>query len=306
MGAAVPADDLPSSIVPDNDLPSGPTPRVGWAEENLAGPSEIIGSTVANIPHAAAHAAVDLWRRVTGGNTDAPDPAAIQALQVPLGQGGQQLLGDIGSMASPVTAPIKQGLSAADTAIGNVSPTLQDVIHQTGQVVGDVANLAPVAGLVKGGVSAAADALAAKPTTAEAAQAVVNKVAATSNAGAAGTSIDASKLTPDTQETLAKVKPEDVNATALARHADAETLPVPVQLTAGQARGDAAMISDEFNRKGLENNAIGNLYNQQDQALQDNLSTIHREIAPTTVGNDDIQNGQVVIDSLKRYDRAQR
>ena len=31
------------------DTKAGPAPRVGWAEENLAGPSEIIGSAVAGI-----------------------------------------------------------------------------------------------------------------------------------------------------------------------------------------------------------------------------------------------------------------
>ncbi len=301
MGAAVPADDLPSSIVPDDDLPSAPTPRVGWAEENLAGPSEIIGSTVANIPHAAAHAAVDLWRRVTGGNTDAPDPAAVQALQVPLGQGGQQLLGDIGSMASPVTAPIKQGLSAADTAIGNVSPTLQDVIHQTGQVAGDVANLTPAAGLVKGGISAAT---AEAPTIAGEAQAAANRAASSGNAGAAGTAIDASKLSPETQAELATVK--NPNPVALNNIHDAETLPVPMTgergLTAGQATQDSAKISDEFNRKGENNNAYGKRYDAQDEGLQENLQAIHRDAAPTTVGNDDIQNGKSLMDSLKRYD----
>jgi hypothetical protein len=138
-----------------------------------------------------------------------------------------------------------------------------------------------------------------------AAQAAVDKTAASGNAGAAGAAIDVSTLTPETQAELAKIgaRGNTPNPAALARHVDAETLPVPVRLTQGQASGDAATISDEFNRKGQDNNAIGDRYNQQDQALQDNLQTIHREAAPTTVGNDDIQNGQAVIDSLKRYDQ---
>jgi hypothetical protein len=303
MAAAVDISDLPAP--PDiSDLPAPPS-RVGWAEENLAGPSEIIGSTVANIPHAAAHAAVDLYRRVTGGNTDAPDPAAVQALQVPLGQGGQQLLGDIGSLASPVTSTLKGGLNAADDVLGRISPTAQDVVHQAGGVASDVANLAPVAGLVKGGVSAAADAIATKaPTITETAQAAINRTAASGNAGAAGATLDASKLSPETQAELATVK--DVNPTALKNIHDAETLPVPMAgergLTAGQATQDSGQISDEFNRKGENGNAIGKRYDAQDQGLQENLSEIHRDAAPTTVGNDDIQNGKAMMDSLKRYD----
>lgn len=301
MGAAVPVDDLPSSIVPESDLPEAPKARVGWAEENLAGPSELIGSTLGNIPHAAAHAAVDLYRRVTGGDTNAPDPAAVQSIQVPTGAGGQQLAGDISSMLSPPANPNSvdvQTQAIRDKALGPQNATVGDVLQQTGQVAKDVGNLAPILGAVKG-VSALGD-VAKAPTVTEAAQAVANKAAASGDAGAAGTVIDVSKLTPETQATLAKVK--DVNPTALARIHDAETLPVPVRLTAGDATGDAAVRSDEFNRKGQEGNAIGNRFNEQDEALQDNLSTIHREAAPTAVGNDDIQNGQAVIDSLKRYD----
>lgn len=307
MGAAVPVDDLPSSIVPDSDLPEAPKGRVGWAEENLVGPSQLIASGIANIPHAAAHAAVDLYRRVTGGNTDAPDPAAVQAIQVPTGAGGQQLAGDISSMLALPANPSSidsQIQAIRDKALGPQNATVGDVLHQTGQVAADVGNLAPVAGLVKGGISALGSTAAKAHSVAEVAQAAINKAAASGNAGAAGTVLDASKLTPETQSELARIHTSggSANATALARIHDAETLPVPVRLTAGDATGDAAVRSDEFNRKGQEGNAIGNRFNEQDEALQDNLSTIHREAAPTAVGNDDIQNGQAVIDSLKRYD----
>jgi hypothetical protein len=276
---------------PWNDYAPPKAPeRVGWAEENLAGPTEVIASTVANIPHAAAHAAVDLYRRITGGNTDAPDPAAVQAIQVPMGAGGQQLLSDAKAL---LPARSTDNSATDETRIPEFSPGTQDIIRNAVQVGGDVGNIAPLVGAVKGGVSALADAAVTRaPTVTEAAQAVANKAAAAP--------IDASKLTPETQAELAKVKNAD--PVALARHHDAETLPVPVRLTEGQATGNAATISDEFNRKGRENNAIGNRYNEQDEALQENLSTIHREAAPTAVGNDEIQNGQSVIDSLKRYD----
>jgi len=304
MGAPVPAGDLPSSIVPDSDLPTAaeaPAPRVGWAEENLAGPSEIIGSTVANIPHAAAHAAVDLWRRVTGGNTDAPDPAAVQALQVPLGQGGQQLKSDIGAM---LPSRSSDNTATDETRIPEFSPGTQDVIRNTLQVGGDIGNIAPVVGLAKSGISALGDVATKAPTITEAAQSAADKAATSGNAGAAGTAIDASKLSPETQAELATVK--DVNPTALSNIHDAETLPVPMTgergMTAGQATQDTGQISDEFNRKGEKDNAIGKRYDAQDEGLQENLSTIHREASPTTVGNDDIQNGQAMMDSLKRYD----
>lgn len=277
---------------PWNDFSSPKAPaRVGWAEENLAGPSEILGAGALNIIPGAINAVSDL---VHGG----PHPIVPT---VPIGAGGQQLLGDIGHTVHALLPESNQPQQPDDTNIPQFGDTTQNIIGHAVRVGGDVGQIAGVVGLAKTGVSALGDAIATKaPTVTEAAQAVANKAAASTNAGAAATPIDASKLTPETQATLAKTK--NVDPVALARHADAETLPVPVRLTEGQATGDAATISDEFNRKGRENNAIGNRYNEQDEALQDNLSTIHREAAPTAVGNDDIQNGQAVIDSLKRYD----
>lgn len=275
--------------------------RVGWAEENLAGPTEVIASTVANIPHAAAHAAVDLYRRVTGGNTDAPDPDAVQAIKVPMGAGGQQLIGDIGAM---LPARSTDNSATDETRIPEFSAGTQDVLRNAVAVGGDVANIAPVAGLVKGGISALSGTSAQPQTIAEIAQEAANRAASRGNAGAAGSAIDVTKLHPETQAELATVK--NPNSVALKNIHDAETLPVPMTgergMTAGQATQDSARISDEFNRKGENGNLVGKRYDAQDEGLQENLSEIHRSAAPTTVGNDDIQNGQAVMDSLRRYD----
>ncbi len=138
-------------------------------------------------------------------------------------------------------------------------------------------------------------------------QAVADAAYAKQSQGAAAKAPDVTKLTPETRDKLQTIGTNGgkINTTALERHHDAESLPVPVRLTAGQARGDTAMISDEFNAKGKSPD-IGNRYNEQDAALQDNLATIHREAAPGAVGNDDIQNGQSVLDSLKRYDAPKK
>lgn len=163
--------DAPSAATPparkyDDDVVAASKPeilkpkRVGWSEENLAGPSEIIGSTIANIPHGMAHAGVDLYRRFTGGDTSAPDPSIVRATEVPMGQGGKQLLGDITQLPG-----IKQGIEgakSADSALGRVSPTAQDIVHQTAGVAGDIADLTPLAGGVAKGVSILRDAKAAK------------------------------------------------------------------------------------------------------------------------------------------------
>lgn len=286
---------------PWNDFaPAKEAPRVGVAKEAILGPLEVAGSAVANIPHAAAHGVVDLYRRLTGGDTEAPDPDIVQAIKVSPGPAGNQLLGDAAALI-PARNP-DAGNQPDDTNVPTFGAGTQDVIRNTLAVGGDVGGLAAAGGLVKSGVSALTDSAVAPKTIPEAAQAAANRTASSGNAGAAGTARDVTKLTPETQAELAQIS-GPVHSTALDRIHEAESLPVPVRLTAGQARGDTGLISEEFNLKGHENNAIGNRYDEQDQALKDNLLTLHRDASPDTVANNPIQNGQSVIDSLKRYDQ---
>jgi hypothetical protein len=120
-------------------------PRVGWVEENLVGPSEVLSSAVANIPHAAAHAAIDLYRRVTGGDTSAPDPAAVRAIEVPTAAGGRQLTSDLANDWKSL--PRATGPQAPDdTNIPQFNAKTEDIFNQAGSVAGDVANLTPSLG----------------------------------------------------------------------------------------------------------------------------------------------------------------
>jgi hypothetical protein len=86
---------------------------------------------------------------------------------------------------------------------------------------------------------------------------------------------------------------------------DAETLPVPVRMLEGQARGDAKLISEELNLRGTDER-LPQVLQEQNQALIENLDTIRREVAPNVVGNDHVQNGQALIDSYKAYDEPVR
>lgn len=86
---------------------------------------------------------------------------------------------------------------------------------------------------------------------------------------------------------------------------DAETLPVPVKMLEGQARGDAKLISEELNLRGTDER-VPQVLQEQNAALIENLDTIRREVAPNVVGNDHVQNGQALIDSYKAYDAPVR
>lgn len=85
----------------------------------------------------------------------------------------------------------------------------------------------------------------------------------------------------------------------------AETLPIPIRLMEGQARGDSTLMADEFNLRSTDKE-VANRFDEQNQALIDNLDEIRREVSPNVVAADHIQNGQGLIDSYKAYDAPQR
>lgn len=120
----------------------------------LGGAAELIGGGIANIPHAALHAGVDLARRLTGGNTDAPDPALVQMTEVPTGDAARNLIGRVAD--SSVGQGVGTVVKNADRALGDFSPVAQDLVHGAGSVAGDVLNLLPAAGAAKS-VSGAID-----------------------------------------------------------------------------------------------------------------------------------------------------
>lgn len=111
----------------------------------LAGAAEIAGAGIANIPGAAINAVHDLYQRIAHGDSNAQPVVP----SVHPGQAGHDLVQAVATSA-PGQA-VGDAVHSADTALGNFSPTLQDVVHQAGSVLGDVGAIAPVATpLVKG------------------------------------------------------------------------------------------------------------------------------------------------------------
>lgn len=104
----------------------------------------------------------------------------------------------------------------------------------------------------------------------------------------------------------AEARAGGVDREALDRHLEADSLPIPMRLTKGQATQDPVQISDEMNKRAKGDASLVSRFNEQNQQLIDNLDEIRRESSPSVVGNDHIQNGQQLIDSYKAYDEALR
>ena len=112
-------------------------------------------------------------------------------------------------------------------------------------------------------------------------------------------------LPPELQGAARNIPTNRVNLQALESHAQALNLPVPINLTRGQATGDLVALSNELNRRGELQN-IAYRMGETNKALIENLSAIRDRAAPDLPGSKPSDFGQIVIDTYKGIDSDKR
>lgn len=143
------------------------------------------------------------------------------------------------------------------------------------------------------------------PTAPTVEEIVSNAASKQSMGAAAAVPSRLSTASPELQEAIrAEARSGGVDLEALDRHLEADSLPIRVRLTKGQATQDPVLISEEMNRRGKDQEFAAR-FNEQNQQLIDNLDEIRREASPNAVGNDPVQNGQQLIDSYKAMDQVE-
>jgi hypothetical protein len=233
-------------------------------------------------------------------------------------------------VAAPLAAPVGRATGLAETQaykqslptqvmeyIGkNINEGAQSIAQKFGVPVQDV-EAAINAGLMATGAAAPKVIGAAKKAAGElqvvkpgqpsqprqAAQPGMVSMGAAAVPDAATIKQALSVATPELQKALANIPPEKVNLPTLQRHIEADTLPVPVRLTEGQATGDIVKLSNEQNRRGKDP-ALAQRFNEQNGQLVENLGLIREKAAPDVYGTKTIENSQGIIDAYKSMDSA--
>jgi hypothetical protein len=287
-------------------------------QESSDGPSGFIngiagtvGKGILNVPYAAAHGAQDLYRRVTGGDTNAPDSPAVNALHVPLNQNEQN------ASSAVVNSPM---ISDARNAVGTlakedfpVSDSAKDFIgNYVAPVAGDVASMAPLATAGTGAISKFSDLPSLPPIKAPvSAEDAVSNIASTRSSGAAGAPTDLSVAPPELKNAISRAYQATgtVHPVALDRHLDTAQLPLPegtspLSLRAGQATGDAQQISDEKNLRADPDTQgiLSDSINDQDSKLGASMGEIRRQATPDIVQRNNLEHDQAAIDAIKTQD----
>jgi hypothetical protein len=130
-------------------------------------------------------------------------------------------------------------------------------------------------------------------------QEALNKAYAGQSMGAASSAPNIAKLSPDLQDAVGTaIQKGPINQDALGRHVEADSLPVPVQLTKGQALQDPTQLSNEFNMK-LAQKPVADRFNEQNGKLIQNVQAIRDEAGPDVFSANPIEHGDTLIKAYK-------
>jgi hypothetical protein len=271
---------------------------LGGIIPGVAGPVTYAGARfVGQTPEQAAA----LEQKVVGA-TEKPfgKLLGVTETQAYKGEASRQLMDFIGQNVAKGAEWISQktGVPVGDVQnmIGTATVGLAPSVSKaTGATIRTIQEVAPAVGK-KLGVGELQVQPAAPPT----AQAPSGMVSAGAAVVPDATTIKQalSVATPELQQAISSIPVDKVNLPTLQRHIEADTLPVPVRLTEGQATGDVVKLSNEQNRRGKDP-VLAQRFNEQNGQLIENLSLIRDKAAPGVYGTKKIENSQGIIDSYK-------
>jgi hypothetical protein len=302
-------------------------PDVAEAFSDAAQPQAVVGHVDPDIAEAFADAASDSKPSVTGAAhfKKAASVASRHPMTFMLGMGENALsgvTGGVGSLVDAVTGsdpgthdyayrPRTEAgkeiaaLSAEETAnlghrydqafgTGPAAQTLKERIPEALGAVGTVTGAGEIPKVIPRGARVAP--LGSPRPTVDSPQSI----------GAAAATPNLSAVSPETRAAVqARAQAgARINNEVLARHAEAESLPVPARLTKGQATRDPTMYSEEQNRRGEIPDVEAHL-NAQNQNLIDNLRHLREnEVGPDVHSTDVAGHADNIIEAYKAKDAA--
>lgn len=288
MGQVVPSDDLPDSpgVVPDDDMP----------DHLKAGPSgyEHMGSGIATFIHHPLTAGVGMAENalsgITGGVGQLVDavtlsqPGTHNWAYQPRTAAGQEWA-HVGGQESDAISHAYDELFGT----GNLATTIKQYGPEALGATGTVMGAAGLPGAWRGAPMPEA-AAAGSPQSISAAAASPNVSAATPQLRAA---IQRASQT------------SQINPDVLSRHLEADSLPVPIRLTEGQATQNPTILSLEQNARG-KIPAYAQRFNEQNTGLIQNLQEIRDRIGPDVFSTNQVEHGDTLIAAYKaKNDAAQ-
>ena len=273
----------------------------------VLGAVDLAGSVLSGIPASIA-AAPAYFAGLTGiGGTDSLSTARAtrRALTYqPHTEAGQAGLEYMGS--------IKPGEVAPEFLRMAGHPQAADTLSEVEERIGDVAPIIPaarVATSVGRGIANRVVSSMKDPEGADlAAQQALNAQVSNQSMGAAGSAANMATMSPELRAAVsaeAQKAGGAVNPDTLRRHVEADSLPVRIRLTEGQASQDPTVLSNEVNSRGA-NPEIAARYNQQNEQLKENLQALRDRAGPDVYSANPVEHGDSLIEAYQEKDKAAR
>jgi len=141
------------------------------------------------------------------------------------------------------------------------------------------------------------------PETPVTAQDVLNQTARNSpqSQGAASAAPRMTNVSPELQQAVVDAARQTggaVNPEVLNRHIEADSLPVKIQLTPGQASQSPGMISAEMNNRGRIA-GLPEMLNEQNRRLTQNVQAIRDRVGPDVFSANHVEHGDTLIQAYK-------
>jgi hypothetical protein len=237
--------------------------------------------------------------------------AAAATIDKPLGKalgitGKEAYQQPLGGITEPIAKEINRMLNV-------LGMTPEQISEKTGIPATDIRNMVVIGGVaVSQALKEAAPVIKSVQAAAKPIRETEMAKAPIATAGSLGAAAVPTETTikqalsvasPELQKALSSIPTNKVNVPTLQRHIEADTLPVPVRLTEGQATGDIVKLSNEQNRRGKDPQ-LAQRFNEQNGQLVENIGEIRQRAAPDVYGTKTIENSQGIIDAYKALDDA--
>lgn len=192
---------------------------------------------------------------------------------------------------------------------GPLAATLKERVPQAAAAAGTVAGLRigvpAAASTVRGAGNVVRSMTRPVPMTAEQ---VVARQALNSpqSMGAAAAAPRLQTVSPELRQAIVTTAQKNggaINPEVMARHVDADTLPVKIRLSEGQATADVGLLSHEQNMRG-KIPSFAKRFDEQNKALAENVQAIRDEVGPDVFSSNHVEHGDTLISAYKSKEAA--
>lgn len=266
---------------------------------------------VASIPAAIAYGGAAV---ASAAGADV-DPSAVQSsvqnylTHRPISDSAKAGNAALASAARPVVEPIARGYGEATDAVARRSPFAGELMRAAPGALQAASAIVPTvagAGQAMRAPFRPSAPLATRPRPT--AEDVLAKTFGDSqqSMGAAAAAPRLANVSPELRQAIVNRASRSggaVNPEVLARHVDADSLPVRVRLTEGQATGDVTLLSQEQNIRGRVP-AFAARFDEQNRALAQNLQSIRDTAGPEVFSANVVEHGDTLINAYRTVDAA--